>query len=179
MESRAVVSPDGVHRYQLARIWDPTLPKLGWLMLNPSKADATVNDPTIRRCIGFAKDNGYGSILVTNLFAYRATDPRDLLTVVRSDLAKAVGPDNNAAIAVAMGEVERLVIAWGANAERPILIDRARLILKAIKAHPRVSCLGLTKAGQPLHPLMVPASQKFLGFRIPEGTDKPITWTQW
>lgn len=177
MEKTALLSTDGVHRYRLDRVWNPHRPKLGWLMLNPSTADDKEDDPTIRRCIRFADDNGFGSILVVNLFAYRTTSPKDLLAVARGNLEKAVGPDNNAAIAMAMGDSWRLMLAWGANAERPILIARARLIVQAVKAaHPRPSCLGLTKAGQPIHPLMVPAAQPLLGYIPAKGEfDLPKT----
>ena len=74
----AVVSDDGLYRYILTRTWDRSLPALVFCMLNPSTADATVDDPTIRKCIGFAQRLGYGGIIVVNLFAYRATKPREL-----------------------------------------------------------------------------------------------------
>ncbi len=76
--SSAVLSPDGVYRYQLVREWDRARPRVAFLMLNPSTADATQNDPTIRKCIAFARSWGCGSLEVVNLFAFRATDPREL-----------------------------------------------------------------------------------------------------
>lgn len=77
----AVISDDGRYRYRLWRTWAPELPRMAWIMLNPSTADAEVDDPTIRRCVGFAKREGCGGIEVVNLYAYRSTDPSVLGTV--------------------------------------------------------------------------------------------------
>ena len=73
--SDALISPCGQYRYWLMRSWDKYSPRLPIIMLNPSTADASTNDPTIRRCIAFAVREGFGSIVVTNLFAFRATSP--------------------------------------------------------------------------------------------------------
>jgi len=73
----AVLSDCGTYRYSLTRRWSPG-PLLGWVMLNPSRADALVDDPTIRRCVGFARRWGFAGIVVRNLYALRATDPREL-----------------------------------------------------------------------------------------------------
>lgn len=81
----AILSRDGGwHRYLLARIWDPSpaAALLVWIMLNPSTADHERDDPTVRRCAGFARRLGYGGIAVANLYSYRATDPRELGAVV-------------------------------------------------------------------------------------------------
>jgi hypothetical protein len=78
MLREAEISEDGKYRYALMRMWDDK-PLMMFCMLNPSTADATKDDPTIRRCIGFAKDRGYGGIYVVNLMAYRATDPAECL----------------------------------------------------------------------------------------------------
>lgn len=132
MTRDAVLSPCGTYRYRLTRLWDKTLPVLGWIMLNPSTADASVDDPTIRKCVGFAKRGGFGSIVVTNLFAFRATDPRELkkrspLTQSRSgawtrDVSEAaiasssvVGPENDAHIIEAAHEARLTILAWGAH----------------------------------------------------------------
>lgn len=74
----AKISECGKYRYQLWRIWDESLPKVLFIMHNPSTADADVDDPTIRRCIAYAKEWGYGGLYVGNLSPYRATDPKDL-----------------------------------------------------------------------------------------------------
>lgn len=81
MIKSAIISECGKYRYSLSRIWDENKANVLFIMLNPSTADGDVDDPTIRRCIGFAKSWGYGGIYVGNLFAYRATDPKELLKV--------------------------------------------------------------------------------------------------
>ena len=78
MIKSAEISPCGLYRYSLTRKWEAWKGTVNFIMLNPSTADAQEDDPTIRRCIGFAKAWGYGGIVVTNLFAYRATNPKEL-----------------------------------------------------------------------------------------------------
>jgi hypothetical protein len=125
-------------------------------MLNPSTADAEVDDPTIRRCIGFAKREGCGSINVVNLFAYRATDPEALKGV-----ADPVGPMNHKWLAWAL-EAARfkhttIVCAWGAHALAAAQADR---FVERAAIHSAPICnLGLTKAGHPRHPLYVRGDQ--------------------
>src|SRR5262245_19133112 len=86
----ALISPCGLYRYWLTRTWDNSLRRVCWVMLNPSTADAEQDDPTIRRCVGFARSWGAGGIIVVNLFAFRASDPKALLRA-----ADPVGPDND------------------------------------------------------------------------------------
>lgn len=83
----AVLSPCGRYRYELTRRWAPG-PLVGWVMLNPSRADAHTDDPTVRRCVGFAHRWGYGGLIIRNLYALRATDPAAL-----ADHLDPVGPD--------------------------------------------------------------------------------------
>jgi hypothetical protein len=80
MEKGADISANGLYRYSLWRIWEPTQPLVMFIGLNPSTADATTDDHTIRRCLRFSFDWGYGSLVMTNLFAFRATDPKVMLT---------------------------------------------------------------------------------------------------
>src|ERR1700733_5671680 len=89
-QSTAVISDCTKYRYRLGRIWDHTSPTLAWVMLNPSIADASVDDPTIKRCISLANARGFGSIEVVNLFAWRATNPNDL-----HDIPDPVGIEND------------------------------------------------------------------------------------
>ena len=100
---------EGQYRYLLWRYWGEAK-RLVWVLLNPSTADARQDDPTIRRCVGFAKGWGYDGIQVVNLFAYRATDPRELKAVVDP-----VGPRNDEFIERAARGHEMVVVAWGAN----------------------------------------------------------------
>jgi hypothetical protein len=133
----ATFSANGRYRYRLWRRWDRSRPVVVFVMLNPSTADADKDDPTIRRCIGFARAWGYGGIEVVNLFAYRATLPRSLRAV-----DDPVGPENGRHIRRAVARADLVVLAWGAHA-------RASRLLSL----PRARCLGLTRAGQPRHPL--------------------------
>lgn len=107
---RAVISECTHYRYTLHRCWDESHYPLVFCMLNPSKADASKDDPTIRRCMGFARSNGYGGIVVINLFAFRATKPTD----IPADLQEAVGPGNADHIKDVI-KGHDVVVAWGAN----------------------------------------------------------------
>ncbi|TME62616.1 MAG: DUF1643 domain-containing protein [Chloroflexi bacterium] len=133
----ATFSADRRYRYRLWRRWDGARPVVAFVMLNPSTADARRDDPTIRRCIGFAKSWGFGGVEVVNLFAYRATDPGELRRV-----ADPVGVDNDRHIRRAIARADLVVLAWGARAGSRRLLNL-----------PQARCLGLTRAGQPRHPL--------------------------
>lgn len=154
----ATISGDGLYRYELWRSWDKAKPICTWVMLNPSTADATADDPTIRRCVGFARGWGYGGIAVVNLFAWRAKEPRELL-----ETPDPVGPDNEMAISNAMCQAGLVVVAWGA-AFRPDLLARGagRTIFQVAELgqalNVRMACLGRTRSrgNQPRHPLYVP-----------------------
>jgi hypothetical protein len=147
--SGAVLSDDGVYRYLLWRRWSPG-DLLGFVMLNPSTADASADDPTIRRCIGFARHLGYGGILVGNVFAWRATDPRNL----PASTDDAFGPDNAEALGVLAGACSCIIAAWGAHKRAGDLAQRVLGIIGSI------DCLGTTKSGAPRHPLYLPASAR-------------------
>jgi len=145
---RAVISPCKKYRYALHREWDDNLPMVFFIMLNPSTADGEIDDPTIRRCVAFAKSWGFGSMSVGNLFGFRATDPRELLKA-----EDPMGPENAKWNEVAADVAEMVVCAWG-NAP----------ILKAMqkrygKAYQPLSGLGqlhyidLANDGTPKHPL--------------------------
>jgi hypothetical protein len=151
VSSSAVISPCETYRYELRRTWDPNQPTVGWIMLNPSTADATLDDPTIRRCVGFARRWGYGGIVVRNLFALRATDPRALRTH-----PDPVGPANDRHLLNgARGGDALTICAWGAHGS---LHGRDRAVLDLFDAFVRVHHLGLTKAGHPRHPLYLPGA---------------------
>jgi hypothetical protein len=144
----AVISECGLYRYRLTRTWDPAVQALGFVMLNPSTADAEIDDPTIRRCVGFARDWGFGGIAVANLYAFRATKPADLWLA-----ADPVGPENDEHLAALFTtpSVGMVVAAWGANA-RPDRVAHVASLPGAITLH----ALGLTKDGAPRHPLYMP-----------------------
>lgn len=152
MRSTAKISEDGRYRYLLTRTWEESVWPLAFIMLNPSTADAHQDDPTIRRCIGFAKRFGFGGITVANLYAYRATKPADLWRA-----ADPVGPENDGMLSGLLrsrAEADVLAIAaWGANAKP----DRVRAVL-SLPGADRLQCLGVTKAGAPRHPLYLRGS---------------------
>jgi hypothetical protein len=146
----AVIDESGDYRYALWRVWDPARPLLAFVMLNPSTADHRQNDPTIRRCIGFARGWGEaGGILVVNLFAYRSTDPKALRRA-----ADPVGPENDAHLLLAADRCCRIVAAWGNGGEH---LQRERAVLQLLASRP-IFCLGTTSLGKPRHPLYVAAS---------------------
>lgn len=144
----AVISDCGAYRYELRRVWNPDAPLVGWVMLNPSTADADVDDPTIRRCIGFAKEWGAGGIAVVNLFALRATDPASL--ALHDDPH---GVDNWQHWQVVADEAQIVVCAWGAHHMAAFVVRAIVAALRGRGVEPR--CLGTTKSGAPRHPLYV------------------------
>ena len=149
VDKTAEISRCGCYRYVLTRTWDPSLPVLVFCMLNPSTADASQDDPTIRRCIGFAKREGCGGIAVVNLFAWRATDP-DKLPILDTDKA---GPGNAEHVARTV-KGRRVVVAYGAHfSAHPFVVQPFLSLLRANAAS--VYCLGTTKSGAPRHPLYV------------------------
>lgn len=157
--SSARLSPCSQYRYDLQRRWAGG-PLLTFVMLNPSTADATIDDPTIRRCKQFALREGCAGIRVVNLFAARASKPRDL-----TEFADPVGPDNDACITAAIVESGRIVCAWGAASAVPASLAlalwwRVAFVLRVCSIAGRTPlCLGTTLSGQPRHPLYVRADQ--------------------
>lgn len=149
MERTAAISDCGAYRYELARRWGPGSSAC-FVMLNPSTADGLRDDPTIRKCVGFARMWECDAIRVVNLFAFRATDPGALRAA-----GYPVGPENDGAIGRALSATTVVVAAWGAHAPA----DRAALVLARLTKHWTVWCLGRTAGGQPRHPLMVPYSR--------------------
>jgi hypothetical protein len=144
MFKNAVISPDQKYRYWLFREWSMSGPTLGWVMLNPSTADASIDDPTIRRCIDFSQMWGYASLIVANKYAYRSTDP-DVLKTMSADEAQ--GPENAYYLSRLGDNCHRVVCAWGNPGGKSI---------------PMVVCegglwhMGLTKSAAPRHPLYLP-----------------------
>lgn len=142
---RAGFSRCGDYRYWLRRCWDPRRPQCAFIGLNPSTADARVDDPTLRRCIGFAQDWGFGSLLLVNLFSYRCTDPRQLKRV-----SDPIGSGTSRWIQRAERESGLVVAAWGNGG---VLMHRGRNVLSKLD---RPYCLGTTGQGMPRHPLYCP-----------------------
>ena len=150
----AVISDCGMYRYRLERYWGPGDMLQPFIMLNPSTADAEVDDPTIRRCIHFAQREGAAGIVVVNLFAFRATSPADMHRA-----AAPHGPDNEATLTkMAMDAVTNempIICAWGTGGGATALA--VTTLLECF--NPKLVCLGKTKDGHPRHPLYVRGDQ--------------------
>ena len=156
----AEFSPCRTWRYALWRHWD-------WdghanccmfIGLNPSTADETKDDPTIRRCIGFAKASGFGGIYMMNLYAFRATKPIDMVQA-----ADPWGPDNMQAFGYFRTRVSRVVAAWGSiyTRWRPNLKWQSTIAKVITEVAQLVWCLGRTKDGSPRHPLYLKSGSKW------------------
>lgn len=160
MERTATISPCGTYRYDLTRRWADG-PTALWVMLNPSTADASEDDPTIRRCVSFSKREGCGRLAVVNLWPYRSTDPKALLT--------ADNPSGTKNLQVVLGwlmEASIVVAAWGAWPLTNRHHTPARIAVESLAerhGHDMV-CLGTTKAGAPRHPLYVKGDQPFVSY---------------
>ena len=138
-----------LYRYSLWRCWKQT-PKSTCLFigLNPSTADKTTNDPTIRRCINFAKAWGYDSVEVVNLFAYRATKPTDLFKAT-----KPIGSANNQHLLNACHRASIIIAMWGNHGA---FQKRDKDVLRTLSNKFKLHCLGTNKQGSPKHPLYLP-----------------------
>lgn len=149
----AEFSPCRRWRYVLRRAWSNGPRHALFIMLNPSTADETNDDPTIRRCISFAKTWGMDRLTVCNIFAYRSTDP-----YVLSTLDDPIGPENDRFIHLCYSEAQVRVAAWGVHGA---LQDRGAAVASAC---PALDCLGTTKDGHPRHPLYVAGATELRRF---------------
>lgn len=140
------------YRYLLTRHWGVG-PQALFVMLNPSTADEIRNDPTVERCERRARALGFGAFRVTNIFAYRATDPRDMRAA-----EDPVGPDNDAAIAQSLDWADQTICAWGTHGAHLGRGDQVRALIAQHGTRPYH--LGLTKAGAPKHPLYIAYAQQ-------------------
>lgn len=146
--SEAVYSPCESYRYLLTRTWDAGGPRALFVMLNPSTATELQNDPTVERCERRARALGFGAFRVCNIFGFRATDPK----VMRA-AADPVGPGNDEAIAGSAPWADRIVCAWGSHGAH---LDRGRAVERLLRGTGRpLHHLGLTRDGQPRHPLYI------------------------
>lgn len=147
----AIISDDKKYRYVLNRNIPSVLRwvrRCVFIMLNPSTADAQNDDPTIRRCIAFAKREGCTQLSVVNLFALRATDPKELLN--HND---PVGPENFKYLILEIERADIVIAAWGSHRMADCSLARELSKLDGIQ------CLGKTKTGKPRHPLYVKSDQ--------------------
>ena len=154
MQREALFSPCRTYRYALWRTWETKARQVLFIGLNPSTADEVTDDPTIRRCIRFARDWGYGKLCMVNVFAYRHTDPSVLKKV-----KDPVGKQNMAIIQEQLSLSDQVILAWGNHAGWQ---NRYEEVLKLIKAP---FCLRVNKSGQPAHPLYLPADLSPVPYR--------------
>lgn len=161
-DRKTVFSKDRLYRYTLWRQWgEPNCPFAMFVGLNPSTADETHDDPTVRRCIRFAKGWGYGAMVMTNIFAFRATHPED----VRMQ-KNPVGTDNDKWLVECASKASIVVACWGTHGSHLNRGCAVRSILSPLY------CLGLTRDGYPRHPLYLRAST--MPFRYPYSPDKLV-----
>lgn len=151
MTSSALFSDDRRYRYWLLRQWEPEKPNVAFIGLNPSTADETEDDPTIRRCMGFAVKWGYGGMLMMNLYAWRSTQPKRMWERYQKGYTISGGPKNMPEVLREYANVfhiEQTVAAWGADK-----LDRWRLFKSGDW---KLDCLKINDDGQPGHPLYLP-----------------------
>lgn len=149
MRRGATLSPCGLYRYDLWRTWDTNKPSMGVILLNPSTADASKDDPTVTRLIKRATFSGFGSLCLVNLFAYRATNPEELARV-----PDPVGPHNDTTIMHQMQRTQVCVLGWGKHGT---MYNRHVKVLKLLHKHlimPRAWAVNLDET--PAHPLYLP-----------------------
>ena len=154
----AAFSPCRRWRYRLTREWWEGSGTVTFIMLNPSTADERRNDPTVRRCIGYAKAWGHARLHVLNIFALRATDPGRLITA-----PEPVGAGNDAEIAETLLDTDVVVCAWGTMGG---LAGRDAEVMRLIReADQEPQALRVTKLGHPQHPLYLPADLRPVPYR--------------
>ncbi|MEL6450460.1 MAG: DUF1643 domain-containing protein [Pseudomonadota bacterium] len=151
--STAIYSDCERYRYSLTRVWDAHGTRVNFVMLNPSTATEVQNDPTVERCERRARALGFGSFAVTNIFAWRDTDPRAMRAATDP-----VGPGNDAAIDDRARWADTVIAAWGTHGAH---LDRGAQVAGLLRHTDRpLFHLGLSKAGHPKHPLYLPYTQQ-------------------
>lgn len=154
---QAIFSDDRVYRYVLHRVWDETKPAMMMIGLNPSTADENRLDPTLRRVVGFAVREGCGQLYMTNLFAFRATDPK----VMKAD-SHPVGTDNDYWLHECAKKSAIVVCGWGTHGGH---MSRATTVLALLgEWNIPTTALKITAAGHPGHPLYLPADAPLVPF---------------
>ncbi|MEP2891606.1 DUF1643 domain-containing protein [Tateyamaria sp.] len=150
--STAIYSDCERYRYSLTRIWDDAGTRVNFVMLNPSTATEVQNDPTVERCERRARTLGYGGFAVTNIFAWRDTDPKGMRAA-----ADPIGSDNNDAIKDRAIWATDVIAAWGTHGAHLNRGPEVAILLGMLDRP--LFHLGLSKAGHPKHPLYLPYSQ--------------------
>lgn len=156
--SIAVYSDCERYRYSLSRTWDPRGKKVLFVMLNPSTATEVQNDPTVERCERRARTLGYGGFRVANIFAWRATDPRDMRAAFDP-----VGPENDSTLIESAKWTDHIIAAWGTHGVHQ---GRGHMVAQMLQQQSKpLFHLGLSKAKHPKHPLYIAYSQHPIPWR--------------
>jgi hypothetical protein len=151
--SIAIYSDCEQYRYTLTRVWKFEASRLVFVMLNPSTATEVQNDPTVERCERRARTLGFGSLQVTNIFAWRDTDPKKMRTA-----KDPIGPDNDKTIMEACSWGDQIIAAWGTHGAH---LNRGVQVKQILRSSDKpVFHLGISKGGHPKHPLYIAYSQK-------------------
>ena len=146
--SQAVYSDCEKYRYLLTRTWNPAGRKALFVMLNPSTATEVQNDPTVERCERRSRTLGFGSFRVTNIFAWRDTDPKKMRAA-----KEPIGPQNDASILESCSWADQIIAAWGTHG---VFLDRGAAVEKLLRTSGQpIYHLGLSKDGHPKHPLYI------------------------
>lgn len=152
--SAADISDDQAYRWSLWRTWPAGESTVLFVCCNPSTADGTEDDPTVRRCVAYAQAWGYRAVAIGNLYAFRTSKPRDLRAV-----PEPVGPLNDQALAAMVLDATIVVCAWGADPGIAGYTERVAEVTALLNTYARgLQCLGRTKDGWPRHPLYMPAN---------------------
>jgi hypothetical protein len=146
--SVAVYSDCENYRYSLTRVWDEKGRRVLFVMLNPSTATEVQNDPTVERCERRARALGFGAFRVCNIFAWRATDPKNMRAQ-----GDPVGPENDATILAGCDWADEIVCAWGTHGAHRSRGPKVERLMRATGLP--LTHLGLSKAGHPKHPLYI------------------------
>lgn len=160
--SKAVYSDCEAYRYSLTRIWQAEGRIVNFVMLNPSKADEIRNDPTVERCERRARLLGFGGFRVTNIFAWRDTDPMAMRRA-----AKPIGPENDAVLGAAAMQADQVIAAWGVHGAHLGRGPEVALLLHDTGCD--LFHLGLSKDGHPRHPLYLPYARHPQRWRVTDG----------
>ena len=145
-------SPCKQYRYLLWREWTPLLPPACFILLNPSTADSSRDDPTIRRCIGLSKSQGFGSSFFLNAFALRSTSPKNLY-----QHGDPIGPENDSYIKKYCKSSSMVFVGWGAHGK---LHNRQSQVLSLLSNSTTLYCFAINKGGTPRHPLYLRGDAK-------------------
>ena len=150
--SIAVYSDCELYRYSLTRVWDPAGTKVAFVMLNPSTATEVQNDPSVERCECRARTLGFGGFRVTNIFAWRDTDPRNMRAA-----KSPIGPKNDVIIQESCTWADQVIAAWGNHGA---YLNRGAQVTELLRSSSKpLLHLGLSKQGHPKHPLYISYTQ--------------------